>query len=148
MNDDPSLRWLRSWRVPEIGHVCELRLDERLVVPLTQGIAVVDSRQAGVVAEVDHLGLRGAVLEVSSVVSEDVPMNLSARYVASEGIRGDDSFADGVEVGGGAVNAGSGGAGHVDRRQNVHKASSDEGHGSGDHCSKLHFVKLKSVCVE
>lgn len=46
--------WLRGWRFPEIGHVRKLRLDERLVVPLAQGIAVVDSRQAGVITEVDR----------------------------------------------------------------------------------------------
>lgn len=149
MNDDPSLRWLGSWRVPEIGHVCELGLDERLVVPLAQGIAVVDSRQAGVITEVDRrVGPGSAVLEVGSVVSEDVPMNLSARCVASEVIRGDDSFADGVEVGGGAVNTGSSGTGNVDCCQDVHQANSDEGHGSSEHGDELHFVKMKGVWVE
>lgn len=64
-------------------------------------------------------GQGGAILEASSVVSEDMPMNLSARCVASELIRGDDSFTDGVEVGGVAVTDGSSGARHVDRYDQI-----------------------------
>lgn len=149
MNNDPSLRWIRIWKVPEIGHPCKLGLDERLVVPLAQGIAVINSRLAGVIAEDDgRVGPGVAVLKVGSVVSENVPMDLGARRVASVVIRGEDGFANGVEVGGVVGNAGSGGAGHVDSRQDVQEASSDEGHGSGEHRDELHSVKIKSVFVK
>lgn len=149
MNNDPSLRWIRIWKVPEIGHPCKLGLDERLVVPLAQGIAVINSRLAGVIAEDDgRVGPGVAVLKVGSVVGKNVPMDLGARRVASVVIRGDDGFADGVEVGGVVVNASSGRAGHIDSRQHVHKASSDEGHGIGEHHDELHLVKIKSVSVK
>lgn len=148
MDGDPSLSWRLSCRAPEVCQIHVLRLNKRLIVPLAQGIAVINCRLASVIAEGDCVWPRAAVLEVDCVVGEDVPVDQGARCVArivDEGLGGVQGIVDGVEVGSGTGNDGAGDEAEVDSHEDVKEAERDQSQHGSELLVELHLSKWKAV---